>query len=155
MKRVIAIMALCVTLALLVYLQREKHSLDGFNCSALMVLKASKTQGVYDLAVDVRMFFTNDHEGFYMLNGTYSAEGKSYDIQRVRYFTYTLKNRQQLYDLVITKESISTYDNTPKPLAARILLPIGSSMLPLFKRIDNHSILVSLLYSPYFICSKS
>lgn len=69
--------------------------------------------------------------------------------------SYQLKNDKDLYEIIITKENISTFDNTPKRLADQILMPLGSSFLPQMKRIDKNALLLNMLYSPYFICTAT
>ncbi|WP_406706471.1 FidL-like protein [Sodalis sp.] len=155
MKRLIVIVMMCFIEGFLFYLHQHKQSLSGFNCSGLMVMKANTFPGIYSYVVDVRMYFTNAAEGFYILNGTFSANDKTYELQRIKHFSYQLKNDKDLYDIIITKENISTFDNTLKRLADQILMPLGSSFLPQMKRIDKNALLLNMLYSPYFICTAT
>ncbi|CAJ0996144.1 FidL-like protein [Sodalis praecaptivus] len=155
MKRLIVIVVMCFIAGFLFYLYQHKQSLSGFNCLGLMVMKANTFPGTYSYVVDVRMYFTNAAEGFYILNGTFSANDKTYELQRIKHFSYQLKNDKDFYEIIITKENISTFDNTPKRLADQILMPLGSSFLPQMKRIDKNALLLNMLYSPYFICTAT
>lgn len=155
MKRLIVIVVMCFVAGFLFYLHQHKQSLSGFNCSGLMVMKANTFPGTYSYVVDIRMYFTNAAEGFYILNGTFSADDKTYELQHIKHFSYKLKNDKDLYEIVITKENISTFDNTPKKLVNQILMPLGSSFLPQMRRIDKSAVLFNMLYSPYFICTAT
>lgn len=155
MKRLIVIVVMCFVAGFLFYLHQHKQSLSGFNCSGLMVMKANTFHGTYSYVVDIRMYFTNAAEGFYILNGTFSADDKTYELQRIKHFGYKLKNDKDLYEIVITKENILTFDNTPKKLADQILVPLGSSFPPQMRRIDKSAVLFNMLYSPYFICTAT
>ncbi|RLR18304.1 hypothetical protein D8L93_02185 [Sodalis-like symbiont of Bactericera trigonica] len=155
MKRLIVVVVMFFVAGFLFYLDQHKQSLSGFNCSGLMVMKANTFPATYGFVVDVRMYFTTAAEGFYIINGTFSADDKTYELQRIKHFSYTLKNDKDLYEIVITKENISTFDNTPKRLVDKILMPPGSSFITQMKRIDKSALLLNMLYSPYFICTAT
>jgi len=100
------------------------------------------------------MFFTNRHDGFYALNGSFDQDGQLYNLHRTRFFSYRQKNNPDLYEITITRENISVLDNLPATLNTPVLLPVGDSILSSFRPIDNSAILVSLFYSPFFVCAK-
>ncbi|WP_213989290.1 FidL-like protein [Sodalis sp. dw_96] len=154
MKRILAAVCLGIIFFWLFYQHNYHNPFDGFHCSGLMVFRANTAQGRFSYTAEAKMFFTNDREGFYVLNGTFSHNGQTYTLHRTKFFTYRRKNNQDLYEIVITREIISNLDNTPQSVTDSVLMPVGESILPRFRRIDSRSIIVSLLYSPFFICAK-
>ncbi|WP_413733528.1 FidL-like protein [Sodalis sp. RH21] len=154
MKKMTIAMALCLISITLFYLKSDRARFSGFHCSGLMVHRANSPQGGFTYTVDAKMYFTGGREGFYALNGTFAHNGQTYNLHRTRFFTFRQKNRQGLYEITITREIVSPLDNLPATVASPILLPVGESILPSFRRIDDGAILVSIFYSPFFICAK-
>jgi len=154
MKRIVAAACLGIIFFGLFYQHNYHNPFDGFHCSGMMVFRANTAQGRFSYTADAKMFFTNDHEGFYALNGTFNHDGKTFNLHRIKFFTYRRKNTQDLYEIVITRETKSNLDNTPQLLTDQVLMPVGESLLPRFRRIDDRSIIISLIYSPFFICTK-
>lgn len=153
MKKAAIVAALCLVSLTLFYMQRHHSEFSGFQCSGLMVHRGITPIGRFSYTVQAKMFFTSGREGFYALNGTFDQDGQRYNLHRTRFFTYQQKNNQGLYEITILRENISVLDNLPATVTTPVLLPVGDSILSSFRRIDRGSILVSLFYSPFFICS--
>ncbi|XBS71582.1 FidL-like protein [Acerihabitans sp. KWT182] len=154
MKRIAVTVCLCLLFAGLFYLHYTYNPFEGFNCGGTMVYRANQVQGRFSYTVEAKMFFTKDHEGFYALNGTFTHDGQTFNLHRTKFFTYRRKNDQDLYEIIITRQIISSMDNAPPSATDPVLIPVGTSVLPRFRRIDKRSIIVSLIYSPFFICAK-
>ncbi|NDL63460.1 FidL-like protein [Acerihabitans arboris] len=154
MKRIWVILALLLLSITLFYSKHYRSGFAGFQCGAMMVYRSNSPAGSFTYTLEAKMFFTSPREGFYAVNGTLAHDDSIYNLHRTRFFTFAQKNQQGLYEITITREIVSALDTTPKDIASPVLLPVGESLLPRFKRIDNKSILVSLLYSPFFICAK-
>ncbi|TKI06541.1 FidL-like protein [Martelella alba] len=125
-----------------------------FHCKGMMIFHAKTTQGRFSYTAEANMFFIGAHDGFYALNGTFTHDGQTFNLHRTQFFTYRKKGRQDVYEIVITREIIANLDNTPRSVADPILMPVGGSVLPRFRRIDKHAILVSMISSPFFICAE-
>lgn len=153
MKRLSLILGLLLLSITLFYSSNYRGGFSGFQCSALMVYRSHLPAASFTYQVEAKMFFTSPREGFYALNGTLAQDDRLYNLHRTRFFTYDRQNQQGLYEITITREIVSTLDNTPKQIASPVLLPVGESIVPRFQRIDNNSILVSIFYSPFFLCT--
>ncbi len=154
MKRILLAVCLCIIFSGLFYRHNYYNPLRGFHCSGMMVFRANTLQGRFSYTAEAKMFFTGDREGFYVLNGTFNHDGQSFNLHRTKFFTYRQKNNQDLYEIIITRETISSLDNTPQSLTDPVLMPVGESILPRFRRIDRRSIIISMIYSPFFICAQ-
>lgn len=147
-------MALLLLSLTLFFSRNYRGGFSGYQCSAQMVYRSALPSGSFTYTVEAKMFFTGPREGFYALNGTLVHDQNRYNLHRTRFFTFRRQNPQGLYEITMTREIVSTLDNTPPGIASPVLLPVGQSLLPSFKRIDTKSIVVSLLYSPFFICAS-
>ncbi|WP_413730267.1 FidL-like protein [Sodalis sp. RH22] len=154
MKRIWLILALLLLSLTLFYRSHYRGGISGYQCSALMVYRSAIPAGSLTYTVEAKMFFTSPSQGFYALNGTLAHDDRLYNLHRSRFFSYRQQNQQGLYEITITREIVSTLDNAPNGIASPVLLPVGASLLPSFRRIDKNAILVSLLYSPFFICAS-
>ncbi len=154
MKRILAACSLVIIFSCLFYLHHYRHPFEGFHCSGMMVFRANTPQGRFSYTVEAKMFFTNSREGFYVLNGTFVHNGQTFNLHRTKFFSYRRKNNRDLYEIIITREIISNMDNAPKSATDPVLMPVGEAVLPRLRRMDRRSILVSLIYSPFFICAK-
>ena len=154
MNDTLFIVALCLISLWLFYASHYGKSFSGFQCSGVMVHRGTTPAGTFAYTVQAKMFFTNRHDGFYALNGSFDQDGQLYNLHRTRFFSYRQKNNPDLYEITITRENISVLDNLPATLNTPVLLPVGDSILSSFRPIDNSAILVSLFYSPFFVCAK-
>jgi|GEM_PF-2012945 hypothetical protein len=154
MKKFLAAICLLMVTAGLFYHSHYRSALSGFNCSGLIVFRAMTPEGRFTYTAEAKMFFTNPHEGFYVLNGSFSHNEQTYNLHRTTFFTYQHKNDWDLYEITITRQRLSNLDNAPQSATDAILLPVGDTVLPLFRRIDDRTIIISTIYSPFFICAK-
>lgn len=154
MKRVLGTIIMLLISITFLYSTQHRDEFTGFQCSGMMVYRSTQPEGAFTYTIEARMFFTGKRTGFYAINGTLSQKNQHYNLHRTRFFTYEPRNKQGLNEITITREIISTLDNVPGTLNNPLLVPVGQSLLPRFKRIDNDAILVSVLYSPFFICAK-
>lgn len=154
MKKFVAAFCLLLISSGLFYRYQYRHSFNGFNCAGLLDFRAMTPEGRFTYTAEAKMFFTNNHEGFYALNGSFGHDGQTYNLHRTKFFTYQRKNDQDLYEITIVRETISNLDNTPQAVTDPVLMPVGETILPRFRRIDDRSIIISMIYSPFFICTK-
>jgi|SRR5476649_2683517 len=154
MKKLIIIATLALLSLSLFYVNYYYRSFSGFQCAGLMVHRGTTPSGSFAYRVQAKMLFTSRREGFYVLNGTFDQDGQTYNLHRTRFFSYRQKNNQGLYEITILRENISVLDNLPPSVNTPVLLPVGDSILSSFRSLDSGSILVSLFYSPFFVCAK-
>ena len=154
MKKTLIILFLVLIFSNLLYWPFHRKPFVGFQCAGMMVFRANTAHGRFSYTAEAKMFFTSGDEGFYALNGTFSQGDQVFNLHRTKFFTYRQRNNQDLYEITITREIISNLDNTPRSVTDPVLMPVGESVLPRFRRLDERSIIVSMIYSPFFICAK-
>ncbi len=153
MIKAMVILFLCLLSGTFFFLNYEKTSLNGRHCSGIMVLKAHVPKGSINYFAEVKMLFTNQNEGFYALSGTLTLDDKYYELRRNKYFTYSRIDNYGLYEMEITRETRSEEDTVPDDIAKMVFLPMGTTYMPSFRVLDDRALLISFLYSPFFVCT--